>query len=353
MTSPFRPRMAVAVAVAVATVLTCGGCTSDAKSKPTSAAASTPAPASTSASTSESTPVARPAPRNPFTGIGPVPANPVIAVKIDDTAPGRPQRSIDQADIVYIIEVEGGLTRLAAIYATHLPKVGYVRSTRPSDPDLLRQFGKITEAFSGGARDSLMHVRVSGIKGWSNDAGAPYFWRVSRAGTTYINLVLDLAKVAKRTRTNRPRPMGFTFSTSLAALGAGAKGTDIRTRVGSTDVEFKYDPHTHRYVRYIGGVRQVAADGKPVTAANVVVQSCKIVTHPQDVDVNGNPSQWTYTIGSGAVSVFRNGRRYDGTWTRASLAGGTVLKTTTGTRITLAPGDTWVALVRRGTRTLG
>ena len=42
------------------------------------------------------------APVNPFTGIGPVPKTPTIAVKIDDTAPGRPQLGIDKADIVYI-----------------------------------------------------------------------------------------------------------------------------------------------------------------------------------------------------------------------------------------------------------
>ena len=82
----------------------------------------------------------------------------MIAVKIDDTAPGRPQVGIDKADIVYIEEVEGGLTRLAAVFGTNKPAVGYVRSTRPSDPDLLLQYGKITEAYSGGARDSLPRV---------------------------------------------------------------------------------------------------------------------------------------------------------------------------------------------------
>ena len=107
---------------------------------------------------------------NPFTGIGPVPKPPTIAVKIDDTPPGRPQVGIDQADIVYIEAVEGGLTRLAAIFGTHKPKaVGYVRSTRPSDPDLLLQYGKITEAASGGGHDSLPLLHRSGITGWIND----------------------------------------------------------------------------------------------------------------------------------------------------------------------------------------
>jgi hypothetical protein len=39
-----------------------------------------------------------------------------MAVKIDDTSAARPQIGIEQADLVYIEQVEGGLTRLAAIF---------------------------------------------------------------------------------------------------------------------------------------------------------------------------------------------------------------------------------------------
>src|ERR671933_664255 len=46
---------------------------------------------------------------DPLTG-GKPSHRPVVAVKIDDTANGRPQRGVNQADIVYIEEVEGGLT---------------------------------------------------------------------------------------------------------------------------------------------------------------------------------------------------------------------------------------------------
>ena len=93
-------------------------------------------------------------------------------MKIDDTAPGRPQVGIDKADVVYIEAVEAGYTRLAAIFGTNKPTVGYVRSTRPSDPDLLLQYGKITEAYSGGQRVSLSLRKKAGLTGWSNDAGA-------------------------------------------------------------------------------------------------------------------------------------------------------------------------------------
>lgn len=41
---------------------------------------------------------------------------PILIVKIDDTKMAHPQIGLEQADIVYIEQVEGGLTRLAAVY---------------------------------------------------------------------------------------------------------------------------------------------------------------------------------------------------------------------------------------------
>jgi hypothetical protein len=316
-------------------------------------AAVTTRPPSSSASTSAAPVKPTPAPRNPFTGIGPVPTGPTIAVKIDDTAPGRPQLGIDQADIVYIEAVEGGLTRLAAIFGTHHPAVGYVRSTRPSDPDLLLQFGKITEAYSGGAHDSLPRVHASGITSWSNDAGAPFYERVSRSQSSYINLTLHLALVARKVRTPLPKDIGWTFGTTLSGL-ATYPGSDVRTVVrgsnaGGTPVEFRWDAKLGRYVRYIDGVAQHAADGKPITAANVIVQFCRVVAHPQDTDVNGNPSQFTFTVGSGPLSVFRNGKRVNGTWSRPTLSSGTTWRAMSGKQIPLDPGNTWIVLATRGT----
>lgn len=316
----------------------------------------TPAPSPTPTPTKSAPP--KPAPRNPFTGFGRVPKGPTIAVKIDDTAPGRPQVGIDQADIVYIEAVEGGLTRLAAIFGTHHPAVGYVRSTRPSDPDLLLQFGKITEAYSGGAHDSLPRVHRSGITSWSNDAGARFYSRVSRSQSDYINLVLHTALVANKVKTPRPKSIGWVFGTKLSGFHT-SRAMAVRTRVtGSyphgygTPVEFRYSKKLGKYVRFIDGVPQHAADGRPVTAKNVIVQECRVVSHPKDTDVNGNPSQFTFTVGKGPVSVFRDGKRINGTWSRPRLKAGTTLRSG-GKRIPLALGNTWVVLVRKGQPVFG
>jgi hypothetical protein len=356
MTRTSRSTRIVVVTTVVVGLLATACTGSDKKSK-SSESASPPATSTSASATTTPTPTPKPTgpkplAKNPYTGIGPVPKLPTVAVKIDDTAPGRPQVGIDKADIVYLEAVEGGLTRLAALFGTNKPTVGYVRSTRPSDPDLLRQYGKITEAFSGGQQVSRNILDNAGLHGWDLGAGVPYFYRVVRPESDYINVKLDLAALAKHVKTNAPKSNGWTFNPNLAGLTttpAPAMNTVVTGSYATgTPVSFHWDATLKRYVRYIDGVRQHAADGNAVSATNVVVLSCKIVSFPQDKDVNGNPAQFTYTIGTGKASVFRQGRRIDGTWTRAKAADGTTLRTAAGKAMPLAPGNTWVVLVRNG-----
>ncbi|HME66191.1 MAG TPA: DUF3048 domain-containing protein, partial [Streptosporangiaceae bacterium] len=87
---------------------------------------------------------------DPFTGEPVKALGPVLAVKIDNIVYARPQTGLQSADIIYVIPVEGGLTRFMAVYSSHFPPViGPVRSARQSDLDLLSQFGRPAFAWSG------------------------------------------------------------------------------------------------------------------------------------------------------------------------------------------------------------
>ena len=116
-----------------------------------------------------------------------------------------------------------------------------------------------------------------------------------------------------------------------------------------TPVEFKYDRKIHKYVRYIDGVRQHAADGRLVSAPqrDRAVLPRRRAPAPTPTCI-GNPSQFTYTVGYGGVQVFRYGKRITGTWSRHKLSQPTAYKALNGKRIPLAPGNTWVVLIRKG-----
>src|SRR5690606_50165 len=86
-----------------------------------------PPPRTTHGPTGSAAPA--PPPTHPFTGERKGLNNPVLAVKIENTRPALPQSGVKAADIVYVEQVEGGETRLMAVYSSELPRrVGPVRS---------------------------------------------------------------------------------------------------------------------------------------------------------------------------------------------------------------------------------
>ena len=98
-------------------------------------------------------------------------AGQVLAVKIDDTNMAHPQIGLEEADVVYIEQVEGGLTRLAAIFSSKIPvRVGPVRSARISDIDILSQFGRVAFAYSGAQRKLLPVIAAANLE----DLGAQH-----------------------------------------------------------------------------------------------------------------------------------------------------------------------------------
>jgi len=284
---------------------------------------------------------------NPLTGIGPSPSGPVIAVKLDDTAAGRPSLGVDKADVIYIEEVEGGLSRMVAVFASSKPRARAVRSIRSSDPELLGQYGSIIVVASGGGRQALKILDSSTLHSVINDRGQVGFTRDPSRPAPY-NVVSDLAKVSAAVKADGVHNVGFTWAARDPRLAVAKPATAVSTQVGSTRVGFVWDPGLARYVRTVDGRRIVTASGAPVAKPNVIVQYCQIKADPNDHDVNGNPTMFTKTIGSGPVVLFRGGKRIAGTWSRPSLEAATTFKDAAGKPLLLAPGGTFVALARPG-----
>ncbi|MDQ1537118.1 MAG: hypothetical protein QOE58_1511 [Actinomycetota bacterium] len=324
--------MTVALAVGALTATALVGCSGDAKPK----VSGTRAPTSTVA------------PTNPLTGLGPSPKGPVIAVKVDDTAAGRPSLGLDKADVIYIEEVEGGLSRMVAVFASARPRVRAVRSIRASDMELLGQYGRIIVVASGGKPSSLRTLDQSTLRSSINDRGQVGFSRDSTRPAPY-NVVSDLAKVSASIKADGVRNVGFRWAARDPRLARAKAAPSVRTQVGSTRVRFTWNAKLGRYVRTVDGQRVVTASGAPVAKPNVLVQFCTITPDPQDVDVNKNPTMLTKSVGAGRVVLFRNGKRIEGKWSRPGLDAPTKLVDVAGKPLLLAPGGTFVALVRPGT----
>jgi Protein of unknown function (DUF3048) N-terminal domain/Protein of unknown function (DUF3048) C-terminal domain len=284
---------------------------------------------------------------DPLTGVGAPPGGPVVAVKLDDTAAGRPSLGLDKADVIYIEEAEGGLSRMLAVYASAKPQVEAVRSVRTSDPELLGAYGKIILVASGGGGNALPTLDRSGLWSSINDRGQVGFHRDLSRPAPY-NVVADLAQISAAIKAEGVRNVGFTWATHDPRLASAKAAPTVNTRVGSTSVDFVWNAKLGFYIRTIGGQWLLAASGAPVAKPNVLVQFCTVTPDRSDIDVNGNPSMFTTTVGTGRVVLFRNGNRIEGTWSRRSNGARTEFKDPAGKPLLLAPGGTFVVLVQPG-----
>jgi hypothetical protein len=328
-------RLTTALAVGVLAATAIGGCGSSPKPKAVVHPSAAPAPTPTVEAV------------NPLTGVGAPPAGPVIAVKVDDTAAGRPSLGLEKADVIYIEEAEGGLSRMVAVYVSSKPQVRAVRSIRSSDPELLGQYGRIIVVASGGGGNSLPDLDKSSLHGVIYDRGQVGFHRDFSRPAPY-NLVSDTAKVSAAIKADGVREVGFTWAAEDPRLAIAKAAPTVSTRVGSTNVNFVWDVKLARYVRTVDGQRIRTASDALVAKPNVLVQFCQINPDPSDVDVNGNPSMFTKSTGSDRVVLFRDGKRIEGTWSRPSVDAPTTFTNAAGKPLLFAPGGTFVVLARPG-----
>ncbi|WP_327698876.1 DUF3048 domain-containing protein [Streptomyces sp. NBC_00459] len=270
-------------------------------------------------------------------------AGPVLAVKIDNVRAARPQTGLDAADIVYAEQVEGGLSRLMAVYATRLPAaVGPVRSARESDLELLRQFDEPTLAFSGAQRKLLPLIDRAPLNAESPEsAAAGAYYRGTDKAAPH-NLYLRPQRLIGAAPGADALTTGFRYG---AAPEGGTPEKSRTVRFPAARFTFTWSADRHGWLVSMDGTPTVATDGARVAAATVVVQYVK-VRESRFHDVLGNNSPYTQSVGSGRAQVLRDGRAFDVRWRRGAAAEGTAFTTADGTPVNFAKGQVWVVFAK-------
>lgn len=289
-----------------------------------------------------------------------------LAVKIENTPDSRPQSGLENADIVVEEQVEGGITRFIAIFQSRDARVlGPVRSARPEDPDLLRQYGAIL-AFSGGAQYVIDHIRhTPNIVMLGPDQAGSAFYRVDYRAAPHnlYSSTQALYRVARNKATKPPAPP-FQFSSVVptpmpspsptvtpapAQTVKSGRTVSIDFSTSTYRATWRWSGLSHAYMRFEGAVPHRVSSGKQLSAQNVLVLfvSTYQSTH---VDAAGHTTPIARVAGSGKVILFRNGVQIVGTWSRRTLSDPMTFFTASGTPLLFAPGVTWVELTPNGTK---
>lgn len=267
-----------------------------------------------------------------------------LAVKIDNINPARPQSGLNKADVVFEELVEGGLTRLFAIFQCDTAsRLGPIRSARTSDADMLALLHGSVFGFSGANPRALPAIRAHGETVMiANDNLGQYFHRdPSRPAphNVYSSTQTILAAgLARSHGLTAPKPL-FAYG-DISPLAHPATSVSMTWPAASAAWAWT----GKAWARTQNGTADVLTDGTRVSATNVIVMSINIGSTGIR-DVAGNASPLDITIGTNRVWVFRNGQVISGTWRRTAISRPLQLLDARGHVIALAPGKTWVELL--------
>jgi hypothetical protein len=339
--------------VALGVVLVAAGCGSSAKTAtsttvtPPTTARSAPTTASTVPPTTSTTKVAVPA--APLTGL-PQPDSAAlnrsaVVVKIDNVDQARPQTGVTEADVVYEEMVEGGLTRLAAIFQTNLPDpVGPIRSGRTTDEGIIDDLNYPVFVYSGANTDFLAELAQQPVVNVNADTHGSLFFRggTHPAPHNYFANATDLAALAIPGKGGPPAL--FDYRSGEQAPNAGATPTGSASiNFPSAQATWTWQAKTGTWLRAQNGTPDVDVAGTQISAANVVVQSIPYVTAL--TEVGGTIIPEGEQVGTGKAWILTNGSMVQATWTRPSLTSVATYKDSAGNPILLTPGQTWVELL--------
>ena len=315
-------------------------------STPQTSAAPAPSPASVSPSP---TPTPSPSPivlLSPLTGLPEPTPKPVLVVKLDNTRNAQPHAGLGSADVVYIEEVEWGLTRIAAVFSSEVPDhIGPVRSARITDIDLLAQYGSPAFSFSGAQQKLWPMLEAASFEDVSANKGGEGYSRDSNRMAPYNYFADGKVMLERAPKASVSTDIGFLFAEAVP-LG-GRPATKVTAEWPYSSARFVYGPITGRYNVRLNGA---PAKGEEIEgsqqASTVVIQYVK-QTDSGFQDKSGGRTPLAKTVGTGKALVLRDGQVWDVVWNRPSEELGTTFALADGTPLPFKPGQTWIALLDR------
>lgn len=256
--------------------------------------------------------------KSPFTGLPldePTTQRP-LAIMINNAPAARPQSGLGGADIVYELLMEGGITRLVAIYQSggEVAKVGPIRSIRPYMIELGESYHGIT-VHAGASNDAFAILQRQHKEDLDEITNAgPYFWRdKSRKAphNLYSNVekLLEGADKRKYSTQDTEIPTYPFRDSSDPGEGDPATSVEVKFQLEKYKVSYVYDAESKLYKRFINGEPHKDLDtGEQLTCTNVVI----LGTDHKVLDDIGHLSI-NLEMGGDAI-LLQNGKVIRGTW---------------------------------------
>lgn len=297
--------------------------------------------------------------RNPFSGAGmekPLTARP-FTVMINNLDAALPHCGVSQADILYEVLAEGGITRMQAVFSDiqSVEKIGPVRSIRPYFLDIALSYGSVI-GHAGGSDAAYSRIgseRLPNIDGVRGSYSFNVFYRdPNRLWKGYEHALFTTGENLYKCAQERGYALevGDGYETGLTFVrdgtpSGGESAENIEIVFGWKTTSVRYEADTGLYSLREYGADYIDEDtGEKVTFRNVMVLYAK--TSVLD-DIGHLSVNFT---GSGEGYFACGGKYVPITWERDNGCFRYYL--TDGSPLEFGVGHTYIAVLPSGTGTV-
>ena len=269
-----------------------------------------------------------------------------IAVMIDNHNQAWPQAGLNKAYLVYEIIVEGGETRLMAVFkGVNVDKIGPVRSSRHYFLDYAMENDAIYAHYGWSplAESDIKSYNINNLNGITESTST--FWRVKdksapHNAVTSTDALLKAAK-AKGYKTTSTKKSVLNYTTDNITLEDGQGATSITIPHSNLQtVKYVYDEDNQVYKRYARNKAQTDWDtGDSITTKNIIITMCDNYTL-EDSENKGR--QGLKNIGTFNGYYITNGRAIKIKCIKESRNAQTKYQDLQGNEIKVNDGNTWI-----------
>lgn len=269
-----------------------------------------------------------------------------IAVMIDNHSEAWPQAGLQKAYMVYEIVVEGGETRLMALFkGADVKKIGPVRSARHYFIDYAMENDAIYTHFgqSPQAESDIKRYRINDINGIAEDGST--FWRVKEksaphnAVTSTEKLIRSAKNKKYKMKSDKKSVLNYVTDEVNLENGQGAISVTIPHSKLQT-VKYVYDSEAKVYKRYARNKEQKDwTTGNTITTKNIIITFCDNYTL-SDVEKKGR--QGLKNIGTFDGYYITNGKAIKIKCIKKAREEKTIYQDLDGKTIDINDGNTFV-----------
>ena len=271
----------------------------------------------------------------------------LLAVKIDDTKDAHPQIGIAEADVVYVEQVESGLTRLLALYSSNYPvEIGPVRSARISDIDLLAQYGRVAFAYSGSQSKMRPVLAAANLNSLSAERNPPSIFSRDETRTAPVNMILH-PNLLLGHATNKLQMNLITLQKSPWKFGempgSAMPASSAKIKFPNSGYLISWNALNKCWNLAQNGNTEVTTIGKNVCIDNAIIQIVEIEPSIYG-DKFGGITPLSKTVGSGTAVLLNGGKYLDINWSRSDASQFTQWLQKDGSEVKIKAGKTWIFL---------